>query len=307
MTPIMDTGATTDQITEDDFKTLLPNTRVAIWGLGLMGGSLALALKGKCASIIGIDTDEETLHLAQEQKIVDRVYSMDSVRANPVEILNGIDLIILAVPVRAILRLLDEIPMMCPAPAVILDLGSTKVDITRAMEGLPDRFDPIGGHPMCGKEKSSLRFADGELFKGAPFALVALERTTSRARALVIELIHSIQGCPLWLPADIHDRWVTSTSHLPFLTAWALTQATPEEAAPLVGPGFRSSTRLAGSSSQMMVDILATNKDNIRTAIQKLVVQLQLVDKMMEQEDFEGLRSQFELGAEQHQRLAGGI
>lgn len=295
-------------MTEPDFTSnLLRASRVAIWGLGLMGGSLAMALHGKCAALAGIDTDPKTLALARENNVVDVVLSVDEIRAHSENALVGIDLIVLAAPVRAIIGLVKDLPGLCPGQVVVMDLGSTKAAIMAAMQALPERFDPVGGHPMCGKEKSSLENAEGGLYKGAPFVLVHLDRTTAQARMLAEELARAVAACPLWLSAEEHDRWVASTSHLPFLAACALAQVTPTAAAALVGPGFRSTTRLAGSSARMMVDILATNRDNIRVAIDDLITQLTEYDLLLELGDFQGLEARFDSGAEQHERLTGGL
>jgi len=235
----------------------LADAKLAILGLGLMGGSLAMALRGKCALILGADPQERAIIEAKERNVVDRAVKEAG------EILPEADIVVLAAPVRAILQLLERLPDLHPGKAVVLDLGSTKTHIARAMQTLPDRFDPLGGHPMCGKEKSSLEYAEPELYRGAVFALTPLERTSERARSLALQIIQATGAHPLWLdPAD-HDRWAATTSHLPFLLASALVEATPAQAAPLIGPGYLSSTRLAGSSTPMMLDILATNRENI--------------------------------------------
>ena len=164
---------------ESDF---LSASRVVVWGLGLMGGSLALSLKGKCRGLVGIDADPATVKMAREREIVNTAWLVDEVQAHPENALAGADLIVLATPVRAILAVLEQLPALCPGPAVVVDLGSTKQQIVAAMDRLPERFDPVGGHPMCGKEKFSLAYAEAEMYQGAPFALVGLERTTQRGR-----------------------------------------------------------------------------------------------------------------------------
>ena len=290
---------------EPDFN-LLRSSHILIWGLGLMGGSLALALRGKCSSLAGVDTDVDTLAFARDRGVVDQAFSVDEVRDDPVKTLGPVDFIILATPVRTILDTLGELPELCAHPAAILDMGSTKTEVVRAMAGLPERFDPLGGHPMCGKEKSSLMNAEAALFKGAPFVLVNLPRTSSRGRELAEALVKAIEADPIWLDAEEHDRWVASTSHLPFLAACALAQCTPEAAAVVAGPGFRSATRLAGSSTRMMVDILATNAENIRIAMKDYMDQLGRLEGLLEQGDFEGLAAQFEAGAAMRERLIQG-
>jgi len=214
---------------EPDFfaPDVLREARVAIVGLGLIGGSLALALKGRCALLLGADPDPRTRALALEQGVVD-VVSPDAAA-----ILPQADVVILAAPVRTILQLLDDLPKWHPGHAVVLDVGSTKAEITARMAALPDRFDPIGGHPMAGKEKGGLCHAEATLFRGAVFALTPLERTSAHARALALALVAAVGAFPLWLTPEAHDQYAAAVSHAPYLLSLALTLATTEEAASL--------------------------------------------------------------------------
>jgi prephenate dehydrogenase len=284
----------------------LSGCRVAIWGLGLMGGSLALALRGKVAGLVGVDSDPATIRLALERGVVDQALSDGSPPESLAAALRGIDLVILAAPVRAILSLLQQLPEIISGPAVVMDVGSTKECIVKAMERLPEQFDPLGGHPMCGKEQSSFLAAEAKLYEGAPFALVRLERTSTEAQALAEELVRVVGAKPLWMEAALHDCRVAATSHVPFLLAEALVQATALEAAPLVGPGFRGSTRLAGSSPRMMADILATNSGNIRAALAQVRAALDEYDSLLAREDYQSLAAIFEAGVERQRFLRGG-
>lgn len=263
----------------------LSASRVAVWGLGLMGGSLALALTDHCAGVIGIDPDPTVVRLALERSVVEEASQ------HPEDLLGSADLIILAAPVRSILAQLAALDRACPGPAVVLDLGSTKSAIVHAMAGLPERFDPVGGHPMCGKEKSSLLNAEAAVYQGAAFALVALDRTKPRGRALAEEVVRAAGACPLWLSADRHDRWVASTSHLPYLLASALALAVPPEAGPLVGSGLRSTARLAGSSPRMMADILATNQAYVLDALRAARDQMERYETLLSRGDYEALEA----------------
>lgn len=278
-------------------ETVLSPLRVAILGLGLMGGSLALALRGKCAALWGIDPDPQTVALAQAQGVVERASS------RPEDLLPQAELVILAAPVKAILQLLQQLPGLHPGQAVVMDLGSTKSRIVAAMQALPERFDPIGGHPMCGKERGSLAYAEASLYRGAPFALVALERTSRRAEALAETLALEIGALPLWLDAQVHDRWAGATSHLPYLTANALAAITPFEAAPLAGPGLQSTTRLAATPRRMMLDILATNRENVLAGLQRLQVRLAGLEARLQADDWAGLEEMLEDGAVRYEML----
>ena len=235
----------------------LRQSRIAIMGLGLMGGSLAMALNGKVGEIIGIDPDPLALQLAEEKRVCNHLVT------HPGNLLQTADLLILAMPVRKIIQVLAELPGLHPGNPVVMDLGSTKVDIVNAMNCLPARFDPLGAHPMCGKEKSTLAAADANLFKGSPFIFTRLERSTNRACTLAEQLAEAVQSKPLWLDAETHDRWVASTSHLPYLAACALAAATPIEASVLASSGYASTTRVSTTSPDMMLDVLITNRINV--------------------------------------------
>jgi prephenate dehydrogenase len=277
----------------------LSNARVAILGLGLMGGSLALALRGKVATLLGVDPDPQIRALALRGGVVDRV----SGRAG--SLLPQANLIILAAPARAILKLLDDLPRLHPGPAAVIDLGSTKVQIVKAMEMLPERFDTLGGHPMCGKERGSLANAESGLYQGAPFVFVPLARTSDALRRLAAQLASALGALPLWLDAETHDRWVASTSHLPYLIANSLSALTPLEASPLVGPGFRSTSRLSPGSLEMMVDILMTNRLNILADLRSYQEHLAVIENYLAQANEAGLRQVLNLGAQNYHKLIG--
>jgi prephenate dehydrogenase len=236
---------------------------ICIVGLGLMGGSLALALRGYCTRIIGVDPDPGTLTLAREKNVV------DFATADLAEALAQTDLVILAAPVRTNLTLLEEIPHIHPEPLSILDLSSTKTAIAQAMNQLPEGFAALGGHPMCGKEMAGLVHADGKLFWDTVFALTSTERTTPALRQLADKIITIISARPLWIDAETHDCWAAAISHLPYLVSVALATSTPQEAAPLIGPGFQSTSRLAASDTTMMMDILATNQEQVLKALSR--------------------------------------
>jgi prephenate dehydrogenase len=243
----------------DDF--ILSNSRIAIIGLGLMGGSLALALKGKCAAVYGIDSNQSTLELARREHIVDRVDN------DPARLLPDANTVILAVPVPAIMALLEQLPSIMPNPCIVLDVGSTKKQITEAMSHLPERFSPIGGHPICGKEKLTLANADASLYQAAPFILTPLEGTSPRALAAAHQIIEAIGATAVILDAEEHDHALAFTSHLPFLLSSALVHATPDDATRFIGPGFRSVSRLAGTSSSVMLGVLQSNRENVIEAV----------------------------------------
>ena len=295
---------------EPDFVSL-GRCRVAVVGLGLMGGSLALALRGAnaCREIVGVDTDPAALDLARAQAVIDHASDFDSAL--------DCDLLILATPVGAILSQLNHL-MRAPRHTQyrerpsgrerplgreaslwdatrILDLGSTKSQIVAAMENLPARFDPLGGHPMCGKEVSGLAHAEPDLFQGKTFVLTPLMRTSPAALALADELIAAIGARPLVLSPERHDSLAAMTSHLPYLAAVALVQAAlslnDEQLWSLAASGFRDTSRLAASDLTMMIDILLTNRPAILDSLSRYRAGLDALIAAVDSADPDALRA----------------
>jgi len=251
---------------EDGFR--LQDSRIAIIGLGLMGGSLALALRGKCAALYGIDSDRATLELALDQGVVDQADS------DPAKLLPQADLVILATPVPMIIEIIQRLPSFIQKPCIIFDLGSTKKDILQAMSALPENFDPVGGHPICGKETLGLANAEAGLFQNALFVITPLKRTSAHARNAAEQIISAAGARLIEMDSENHDRTLAFTSHLPFLISSTLALSTPAEYAPVSGTGFRSTSRLAGTSSSIMLGILQSNRENVLKALSVFQQQL---------------------------------
>lgn len=252
---------------------------VTIVGLGLMGGSLALALRPSGVRLVGVEVDGETRQQARAAGVVDAVSS--SVAKG----VAGADLVVLATPVRTILALLAELP---PGPYTVLDFGSTKEEICRALAALPKPITTLGGHPMCGKEQAGLAAAEATLFEGATFVLCRGARTTPAAEALALAVVEAIGARPLFLEPATHDALVALVSHLPYLLAATLMELAATEASvdghvwPVSASGFRDMTRLAGSDPQMMGDIVLTNRRAILACLRayqgKLAALLELLE-----------------------------
>ena len=268
----------------------LSNATVAIWGIGLMGGSLAMALRGKTASLLGIDPDKATCSRAEEMNIFDETAS------DPSKIISKADLVILCAPLGKLPDVLQELPKVHSGHAVVMDIGSTKNNLLPLMEQLPERFAPIGGHPMCGKEVRTLSNACVDLYRGGSFALLPLPRTPQAAARLALQLVEAVGAHPIWLDPTLHDRWVASISHLPYLVAIALSAVTPLEAAPLVGPGYKSTTRLAGESIEMMIDILTNNRENVLAILKNYRQRMGMLEEALEAADFDKLETLFQEG-----------
>ncbi len=274
---------------EPGFKTRLAECRVGIIGLGLMGGSLALALSGACRSISGYDIAPDTIRQAVDRGIIHRPIDLRG---------DEVDLLILAAPVSAILDWLDRVPPVFSGEFHLLDLGSTKTRIVERMRLLPDRISPLGGHPMCGKETSGLSAADGDLFRGCLFVLTPLEQTRPGTLNIALELTAALHARSLTLDPHRHDRATAAISHLPYLISTALVDAVmhldDDAAWLLAASGFRDTSRLAASDVTMLLDILKSNRGEVLNALESAHLSLQATIELIEREDWPELRAKLE-------------
>jgi len=292
-------------------------SRVTILGTGLIGGSFALALRKFVSevSISGWDRPE-VVGEAQTRKAIDHAFSGELALA-----VRNADLIYIALPIAATLDLLPEIARHAPSRALITDACSTKVRITHAAEQLfSGGKGPVfvGGHPMAGKELSSMVHADAGLFAGHAYALVkesGPERSVPppgddvhadpRVSAFV-KILEKIGAHPLWIGAQQHDYAVGLASHLPQLVAVALAgflyDRLDENGLPitLAGPGLRDSLRLAGSPYSTWRDIVLTNQEVLSAALDLLARRL---DDLRERLASRELESDFDAANELYRLL----
>lgn len=253
---------------DEDFASF----KIVIVGLGLMGGSLAHKLKRQGQFVLAVDPDPDTRKHAIQNQIVHRV------SAYPEDLIPEADVIILSAPIDAILRFIPSLPKLHPGSPIVMDMGSTKVQICKAYNSLPKRFQVVGGHPICGKEVGGISNATPSLFYDSTFVFTSDNSTTDLARRYAEWLARNLGAHPIWLSSELHDRWVSITSHLPYLLSSALSLVVPMEAASLVGPGFLSASRLAGSGTDVMIPILETNRQNVLEAISNFRKKLDLIE-----------------------------
>ncbi|MBA3869153.1 MAG: prephenate dehydrogenase/arogenate dehydrogenase family protein [Anaerolineae bacterium] len=260
------------------FKT----RHLAVVGLGLMGGSLAVALRNHAETITGIDPSAESREYALKNGIVDAV--TDDLKTGVSEA----DTVILAAPVQMIRSMIEQrIGSYLRSNTLLIDIGGTKHDICEVMGRLPVGIHAIGGHPMTGKEVSGVQASDGNLFKGRPFVLCPTRRTTPATRLRALELVAAIEAVPFEMEADRHDHLVAAISHIPYLLSSALvaTVAREGEADPVVwelaAGGFRDMSRLAGQDVQMMGDVVSTNTQAVATLLALFRMQLAMLEAML--------------------------
>jgi prephenate dehydrogenase len=273
-----------------------PST-VCIVGLGLMGGSLALALRAalqpstfNSVRIIGVSRSAETLNAALAAGALD---------AGTTDLAEGVvaaDVIVLATPVRTILRLLPEVGRHARPGALVMDMGSSKAQICAAMADLPDGLQPVGAHPMCGKEIAGFAAAEASLYQDRPFVLCPLERTTPEGLATARSLALAVGGRPIVVDPGVHDCAVAAISHLPYAIAATLVRTVDtsgdELAWALAASGFRDTTRVAVSDVDMMLDTLLTNREAVLDRLDAFANQLAVLRTALTDGDEAGLRAQ---------------
>ncbi len=268
----------------------LLETRLAVIGLGLMGGSLAAALSGRCANVIGCDLDPQAVQTALTRGWI------HAGTQDPIVAVSQADMVVLASPVRTILSLLDDLAPHFPPGCVILDLGSTKTQITAKMEALPASLQPIGGHPMCGKEFSGIQAADPLLYRGQTFILTPLARTSHQALTLASELVDALGAQTLILTPQENDHLAALASHLPFLLSAGLVETVRQAAQQdsrlwrVTASGYRDTSRLAASSVTMMTDILLTNRDAVIQALSEFSENLNNLTELIKSAQEDELR-----------------
>jgi len=241
---------------------------VAIWGVGLIGGSIGMALReaGLAGEVVGIKASPEAVALGA----IDRAVS------DPAEALDSADLIILAMPVGAMIDLAPTWAPQIRPGTIVTDVGSTKAQVVAAWERhLPPGARFIGGHPMFGSERSGVAAASADMVKGARWILTARE---PRLEAL----IQRLGATPVPMSPTEHDRRVAGISHLPQVVATALAAAALQldqqggGVLELAASGFRDTTRIAESPAHLWSEILLTNPSAVREAL--LVFRQSLAD-----------------------------
>jgi len=243
--------------------------KIGIIGLGLIGGSIALAARQLWPTSLVVAVDnKDVLETAM------RLHAIDVAADDPI-VLAECDIVILAAPVRQNLMLLDVLDENVRGAAVVTDTGSTKRAIVEAAARLPSRFTFIGGHPLGGAARSGLDHARPELFKGRPWLFTPTSDRHAEALEKLLNFARALGAVPRILGVEAHDRLLAFLSHLPQLTASALMQvvgdAVGDDGLSLAGRGLVDTTRLASSPPDIWKDITATNADEVGRALDTLI------------------------------------
>ena len=277
-----------------------PFEQLGLIGCGLMGGSFALALKqaGLVKRVVGYSKSPSTTERARQMGVID-VEAPSALLAAA-----GADLVLLAVPVAATEATLKSIKHLVTPEMMIMDVGSTKVDVVHAARSaLRDQLGSfVPAHPIAGKEVSGVEHSDPQLYKGAQVILTPTERTLTdhlqKARSL-----WELLGCRVRaMSPEAHDSAFATVSHLPHLLAFAMmqsviTQPDSDDVLSLAGPGFRDFTRIAAGDPKMWRDVLLANSEQVLAQSRQFQQALQQLESLIQAGDGQGLEDRLTLAS----------
>ncbi len=269
----------------------MKDLRVAVLGVGLIGGSIGLGARSRAdAHVAGYDPNGDALSLAIERGAIDEAC------ASVADAVTGADVVFAAAPVGALPALVDDALAAAPPDCVVSDVGSTKQALVEAVSD--PRF--VGGHPLAGAETAGVEHAREDLFDGAVWYLVPGSYTAERSIMRVSELTQWLGAKPASADAATHDRLMACVSHLPHVIANVLVGVAGralldagKESGPLVfdvGPSFRDATRVAGANTTIWTDIYMSNRAALMEAIDEAHERLRKVQAMLQASDAEALR-----------------
>jgi len=269
---------------------------LAIIGVGLIGGSLALALKEKGAvgKVIGAGRNEDNLKLAQSLGIV------DNWTTSLTDAVNDADVVLLAVPMGAYAHVMQTIAPALKAGVIVTDAGSTKQHaLEEAAKHLPSHAHFVAAHPLAGTEKSGADAAFSTLYQDHLCIITPNDSTHEQALTVVKHIWESAGANVLTMPADEHDKLLGAVSHLPHLAAFALVNAVNKQKTDSFDPmayaagGFKDFTRIASSSPDMWRDIALANRDALEQQIDILMDELQNIRVALQASDKKSLTALF--------------
>ena len=281
--------------------------KLVIIGVGLIGGSFALALRkaGLVGHIVGVGRSRENLQRARELGVIDEIAS-DLALA-----LKGADLVLLAMPVGQVGKIMAQISPHLEAKTIVTDAGSTKQDVVAAarsfLAGHLQNFVP--GHPIAGAELSGVTAASAGLFRDKNLVLTPLDETSAEVVTRVTELWQGCGARVLQMRADRHDAILAAMSHLPHVLAFTLmnhvctsAEDNPGDLLRFAGSGFRDFTRIAGSSPEMWRDICLANREALLKQIDAYQNELTNLREILAQGDGQALEKVFANAREARQR-----
>jgi prephenate dehydrogenase len=275
-------------------------SRIAILAPGLLGGSLALAIRERHPKIaLSIYARRESAIEEMKSSGLKADYF-----TSPVQAAHDADLVIFCMTVGAMPAIAQQIKSTLKPSAVITDVGSVKESVDREMKkALGNNTQWIGSHPMAGGEKTGFSAAHSRLFEGATTILTPVETANPKALQTLKEFWSSLGSTIAVCTPREHDRWVAQISHLTHLTASALVRAVSPESIEVRGPGFRDTTRVAAGSPEMWTEILIQNRDAILESITSLQNEIATIQHHLKHSDPDQVREWLTASSEIRSKL----
>jgi prephenate dehydrogenase len=279
---------------------------VTIIGVGLIGGSLAKAMKaaGLAGRITGTGRSKESLERALKLGVI------DDIKEDRAQAVNNADLVVLASPVGSFEQIVREIGPRMKSGAILTDVGSVKGDLVRRMEKLlPSGMSYVPGHPIAGKEKYGVSEATESLFRGAKCILTPTKKTDATSLESVRSLWAAAGAQVLLMDADTHDRVFAAVSHVPHVAAYAMVNTVAslntgtENYIDFSGAGFKDFTRIAASSPGIWKDICLMNRANIMEIIERYEASLSEIKKAVNTGDGAAMEKLFRNASDARKRL----
>lgn len=274
--------------------------RLAILGVGLLGGSIGLAVRQriKGCAIVGYGHRPATLQKAISLGALDQAYE------NPRAAVRDADLVVLCTPVATLGPLLREVARDLRAASIVTDVGSTKRTLVEsAHQAIPDHAHFVGSHPMAGSEKRGVEFARADLFDNAVCITTPTAHTDPAALQAVESFWQTLGMRTTRLSPIEHDRLLSDVSHLPHAVAAALVSMQQDSALKLSGRGFADLTRIAAGDSALWRDILLDNRDNVRDGIDRLIEELRRLSQSLERGSGQEIQNWLEAAARTRREL----
>lgn len=256
---------------------------VAIVGVGLIGGSIGLALRERklAREVVGVGRREERLQAAEQAGVIDR---------GTTDLADGVgqaEVVVVCTPVDQIVDLLIQSAAVCPPTALITDAGSTKevivsaVDVALAGRRSGPRF--VGSHPLAGDHRTGHEHARADLFDGRAVVVTPTDATPRPAVVEANGFWQSLGAKVIRMSPGEHDAALAATSHVPHLVAAAVAAATPKELLPLAASGWRDTTRVAGGDPELWRAIFATNRQHVVEALDRVIAELEDLRKAVDE------------------------
>ncbi len=252
--------------------------KVAIVGVGLIGGSMALAMKKKriARQIVGVSRHKNTLLLAKKAGAIDE-------GSRHLSLIEGADLVILATPVNTTLNLAQTMLKFIRRDCIVCDVGSTKQEIVSKLSKIFPNF--VGSHPLAGSEKRGVSHASSDIFKNSLCILTPVRNTNRKALEKIEKLWHQLGVKTVFLSPATHDRALSFVSHLPHVLAFSLMGIIPPKYLKLGANSLKDTTRIAVSDSRLWADIFLSNRKNILNSIQIFQKNLSRIQSAVNKKD----------------------